>query len=69
MKFAEPVSVRVVGLAMGVEFGERGDYASKLGDRCREAGLLVSAEAANLLNLFPALTIDREVARQRLDIL
>ncbi|KAJ3050441.1 hypothetical protein HK102_012301 [Quaeritorhiza haematococci] len=38
MKFAEPVSVRVVGLAMGEEFGERGDYASNLGDRCREAG-------------------------------
>jgi 4-aminobutyrate aminotransferase-like enzyme len=52
-----------------VEFGEESDYASKLVDRCREAGLLVSADEDNLFTLFPALTIDREVARQGLDIL
>lgn len=69
MKFAEPGSVRVIGLAIGVEFGQDSDYAAKLGDRCRETGLLVSAEEDNLLTLFPALTIDREVARQGLDIL
>ena len=69
MKFAEPGSVRVIGLAIGVEFGQDSDYAAKLGDRCREAGLLVSAEEDNLLTLFPALTIDREVVRQGLDIL
>jgi 4-aminobutyrate aminotransferase-like enzyme len=69
MKFAEPASVRVMGLAIGVEFGEGSDYAATLGDRCREAGLLVSAEEGNLLTIFPALTIDREVARQGLDAL
>ena len=69
MKFAEPASVRVMGLAIGVEFGDGSDYAAKLGDRCREAGLLVSAEEDNLLTLFPALTIDREVARRGLDLL
>jgi 4-aminobutyrate aminotransferase-like enzyme len=69
MTFAEPGSVRVIGLAIGVEFGQDSDYATKLGDRCREAGLLVSAEEDNLLTLFPALTIDREVVRQGLDIL
>jgi len=69
MKFAEQGSVRVIGLAIGVKFGQDSDYAAKLGDRCREAGLLVSAEEDNLLTLFPALTIDREVARQGLDIL
>lgn len=52
-----------------MEFGPDSDYPSKLGDRCREAGLLVSAEEDNLLTLFPALTIDREVVRQGLDIL
>jgi 4-aminobutyrate aminotransferase-like enzyme len=69
MKFAEQGSVRVKGLAVGVEFGEESGYASKLVDRCREAGLLVSADEDNLLTMFPALTIDREVARQGLDIM
>lgn len=69
MKFAEPASVEVMGLAIGVEFGDGSDYASKLGDRCPEAGLLVSAEEDNLLTMFPELTSDREVARQGLDLL
>ena len=69
VKFAEPASVRVMGLAIGVECGEGSDYASKLGERGRQAGLLVSAEEDNLLTLFPALTIEREVAAQGLDIL
>ena len=68
-KFREAGSVRVMGLAIGMEFGEGSDYAAKLGDRCREAGLLVSAEEDNLLTLFPALTIEREVAERGLDIL
>lgn len=53
MKFAAQASVRVIGLAIGVEFGEDSDYASQLGERCREAGLLVSAEEENLLTMFP----------------
>ena len=69
MKFAEQASVRVMGLAIGVEFGEDSDYASRLGERCREAGLLVSAEEENLLTMFPALTIEPEVVREGLDIL
>ena len=69
MKFAEPGSVRAMGLAIGVEFGDGSDYAAKLGDRCQEAGLLVSVEEDNLLTLFPALTVEREVARHGLDIL
>lgn len=69
MNFAEPASVRVMGLAIGMEFGDGSDYAAKLGDRCREAGLLVSSEEDNLLTLFPPLTIEREVARHGLDLL
>ena len=53
-----------MGLAIGVEFGDGSDYASKPGDRCREAGLLVSTEEDNLLTIFPPLTIEREVVRQ-----
>jgi len=69
MKFREQASVRVLGLAIGVEFGEESHYASQLGERCRKAGLLVSAEEENLLTMFPALTIERQVVQEGLDIL
>jgi 4-aminobutyrate aminotransferase-like enzyme len=69
MKFSEPASVRVMGLAIGVEFGEESDYASELAERCREAGVLVSADEENLLTMFPALTIEPEVVQEGLDIL
>jgi 4-aminobutyrate aminotransferase-like enzyme len=69
MKFAEQASVRIMGLAIGIEFSERSHYASRLGERCREAGLLVSTEDDNLLTMFPALTIDRKTVREGLDIL
>jgi 4-aminobutyrate aminotransferase-like enzyme len=69
MKFAEKASIRVIGLAIGVEFDEESDYASLLGARCREAGLLVSVEAENLLTMFPPLTIERERVEEGLDIL
>ena len=49
MKFREQPSVRVMGLAIGIEFGEESHYASQLGERCRKAGLLVSVEEDNLL--------------------
>jgi 4-aminobutyrate aminotransferase-like enzyme len=69
MKFAEQASVRVMGLAIGVEFGEGSQYASRLGERCREAGLLVSAEEDNLLTMFPPLTIEAGVVGAGLDVL
>ena len=69
MKFAEQASVRIMGLAIGIEFGEKSRYASQLADRCRKAGLLVSAEDDNLLTMFPALTIERDAVREGLDIL
>ena len=53
----------------GVEFAEESHYASQLGERCRKAGLLVSAEEGNLLTMFPPLTIKREHVREGLDIL
>lgn len=69
MKFREQPSVRVIGLAIGIEFGEKSHYASQLGERCRKAGLLVSADEDNLLTMFPPLTIGREAVREGLDIL
>ena len=44
------------------------DYASKLSDKCRRAGLLVISED-EALTMFPALNIDQKVAREGLDIL
>ena len=41
----------------------------QLAERCRKAGLLVSAEEDNLLTMFPALTIERKAVREGLDIL
>ena len=69
MKFAERATVRVMGLAIGVEFGEGSQYASRLGERSREAGLLVSVEEGNLLTMFPALTIDAGALHAGLEIL
>lgn len=67
MKFGFPVSLRVKGLAIGVEVKEPG-FAAKLQDKCLQAGLLFSVEN-DVLKLFPALTVEQEIAREGLDIL
>ena len=67
MRFARPATPRVLGLAIGIEFGDE-KYVSKLGDQCRREGLLVSPEGKTLL-LIPALDIDHATAKAGLDIL
>jgi acetylornithine/succinyldiaminopimelate/putrescine aminotransferase len=67
MKFRQPVEIRRRGLAIGIEFEDE-DYASKIEERCRRAGLLVNAEETTLL-LLPALNIPRAVAARGLNIL
>ena len=52
------------GLAVGLEI----DDAEAIEERCREAGLLVSADE-DLLMIFPALTIDAETIDEGLAIL
>ena len=66
MSFKGKATVRGKGLAIGIEVEDE-DYASKVGDSCRERGLLVSAEE-DVLMLFPALTITRQTAQRGLDI-
>ena len=66
MRFKGKATVRGKGFAIGVEVKDE-DYASLVGDACRENGLLVSAEA-DVLMLFPALTITRQTAERGLDI-
>ena len=67
MSFKGKATIRGKGLAIGIEVEDE-DYASEVGDSCRENGLLVSAEE-NVLMLFPALTITRQTAKRGLDIL
>ena len=67
MRFAAGVEVRVVGLAIAIDFHDEA-AAERLGKRCRRKGLLVSPEGETVL-LIPALTIDAATAREGLDIL
>ena len=66
MSFKGKATVRGKGFAIGIEVKDE-DYASEIGDACRENGLLVSAEE-DVLMLFPALTITRRTAERGLDI-
>jgi acetylornithine/succinyldiaminopimelate/putrescine aminotransferase len=67
MEFEEAPEIRMRGLAIGVDVGDE-EYASKIKDECRKAGLLLTTESSALL-LLPALNIERVVARKGLDIL
>jgi acetylornithine/succinyldiaminopimelate/putrescine aminotransferase len=67
MRWRKGATLRVLGLAIGIDFGDE-KYVSRLAVRCRDEGLLVSAEGNTLL-LIPALDIDERTARAGLDIL
>ena len=66
MNFKGKADVRGKGFAIGIEVDSE-DYATAIGDACRENGLLVSAEE-DVLMLFPALNISRATAKRGLDI-
>ena len=66
MSFKGKASVHGKGFAIGIEVKDE-DYATEIGDTCRENGLLVSAEE-DVIMIFPALTIRRQVAERGLDI-
>ena len=67
MRFRDDPDIRVVGLAIGIDFDDE-KAAERLGKRCRDKGLLVSPEGGTVL-LIPALTIDAKTAEEGLDIL
>ena len=67
MSFKVKATVQGKGFAIGIKVEDQ-DYASEIGDTCRENGLLISAEEDTLM-LFPALTITRQTAQRGLDIL
>jgi 4-aminobutyrate aminotransferase-like enzyme len=65
--FGDKATLRTQGLAIGIDVGSE-RRASAIQSRCRENGLLVSAEAT-AVTLFPPLTIDRDTADAGLKIL
>ncbi len=65
--FKEVPALRVRGLAIALEFGDK-KYVSALHARCRAKGLMLSSEGTILL-LLPALNISRKTAQEGLDIL
>jgi acetylornithine/succinyldiaminopimelate/putrescine aminotransferase len=68
MRFGGDAEIRVVGLAIGIDFHDE-KAAERLGRRCRRNGLLVSPEGETTVLLIPALTIDAKTAEEGLDIL
>jgi len=68
MKFKHPADVRIKGLAIGVEFKEKG-YATQITKRSMQNGLLFSDIGPYMFTLFPALNIDMKTAGVGLDIL
>lgn len=59
--------VRIRGMAIAADTGDE-DRASKIMERCRKNGLLVTTSGA-AITMFPPLTLDRRTAMQGLDIL
>lgn len=59
--------IRIRGMAIAFETGDE-DKASKIAERCRKNGLLVTTSGA-AITMFPPLTLDRRTAKQALDIL
>lgn len=68
MRFRYPTEIRAKGLAIGLETTQHGYFIDVM-NRCLKKGLLVSELGPFALTLFPALVIDRETAKEGLDIL
>jgi len=67
MNFRYPAEIRIKGLAIGVRFDTAG-YTTELALKARKRGLLFSAFDNKLFTFFPALNIDKKIAKDGLDI-
>jgi 4-aminobutyrate aminotransferase-like enzyme len=67
LEFERPATIRIQGLAIGIDVGAE-ESADAIQEKCRRNGLLVSTEGSTVL-LLPALTIDKRTAARGLDIL
>jgi 4-aminobutyrate aminotransferase-like enzyme len=59
--------IRIRGMAIAAETADK-DAASKIAERCRKNGLLLTT-SGTAITMFPPLTLDRRTAKQGLDIL
>ena len=66
--FEQRATVRIKGLAIGIDF-EKEDYAAAVHEKSRRRGLLFSHEGGSTLLLLPALNMKRSIAEEGLDIL
>ena len=67
VRLPEQAELHIAGLAVAIDFGDE-ERVERIDKRCRRKGLLVVAEGETI-ELFPALTIDRETLAEALDIL
>jgi acetylornithine/succinyldiaminopimelate/putrescine aminotransferase len=66
--FEQRATVRIKGLAIGIDFEDE-DYAAAVHEKSRRRGLLFSHEGGSTLLLLPALNMKRSIAEEGLDIL
>jgi acetylornithine/succinyldiaminopimelate/putrescine aminotransferase len=67
LEFDRPATIRIQGLAIGIDVGDE-DYADAIHDKCRRHGLLVSTAGSTVL-LLPSRAIDKRTAARGLNML
>jgi adenosylmethionine-8-amino-7-oxononanoate aminotransferase len=67
MKFKSGATLRILGLAIGIEVSDQ-KYADRIQQKCLKKGLLFSTEEKTL-TLFPPLTMRQAIAEEGLEIL
>jgi acetylornithine/succinyldiaminopimelate/putrescine aminotransferase len=67
LEFDRPATIRIQGLAIGIDVGTE-ESADAIHEKCRRNGLLVSTAGTTVL-LLPSLNIDKRTASRGLDIL
>jgi acetylornithine/succinyldiaminopimelate/putrescine aminotransferase len=67
MKFKNGATLRILGLAIGIEVSNP-NYADRIQQKCLKKGLLSTTEE-NTLTFFPPLTMRKEIAEEGLEIL
>lgn len=67
MRFKHPAEIRIIGLAIAIEF-KNADYPKQIIETAKKKGLLLSY-VGNSIVMFPALNIHKTTAKNGLDIL
>ena len=67
MKFKKDATIRILGLAIGIEVSDS-DYADRIQQRALKKGILFTTQEKTL-TLFPPLTIRKTIAEEGMEIL